>query len=204
MTARWCPGDQIVLREVWRGKVWSARPLTVVRDEPDLLVLFQPASTGWKRPVTLDGGTLRTPKEEWMLVETRHPHDTLVIATPGADHSVRLFRAEGQEEFFGWYVNLEQPFARTPIGFDYMDQALDIVASPDLSEWRWKDEDELSEAMALGLISKERARELRAEGERVIEMMERRSPPFDGSWDGWRPDPAWPVPELPDGWDIVG
>ena len=139
-----------------------------------------------------------------MLVETRHPHDTLVIATPGAYHSVRLFRAEGQEEFFGWYVNLEQPFARPPIGFDYMDQALDIVASPDLSEWRWKDEDELSEAMALGLISKERARELRAEGERVIEMMERRSPPFDGSWDGWRPDPAWPVPELPDGWDIVG
>jgi uncharacterized protein len=27
-------------------------------------------------------------------------------------------------------------------------------------------------------------------------------PPFDRDWQDWRPDPRWPVPELPDGWDV--
>ena len=32
--------------------------------------------------------------------------------------------------------------ARTPIGFDYLDRLLDIEIAPDLSRWKWKDEDE--------------------------------------------------------------
>ena len=31
---------------------------------------------------------------------------------------------------------------RTPMGFDYMDQMLDIVVAPDFSWYRWKDEPE--------------------------------------------------------------
>lgn len=83
-----------------------------------------------------------------------------------------------------------------------MDQVLDIEISQDMKRWRWKDEDELAEAQTLGLISDERAGELRAEGEVVIENMEARKPPFDEAWDNWRPDPSWPIPELPKGWDI--
>ena len=82
-----------------------------------------------------------------------------------------------------------------------MDQVLDIEISEDLKGWHWKDEDELVEAQTLGLISEERGGELRAEGERVIENMKSRKPPFDERWDSWRPDPSWPVPELPEGWD---
>ena len=36
----WPTGSQIVYREVWRGKVWTARPVTVVQDAPDLIALF--------------------------------------------------------------------------------------------------------------------------------------------------------------------
>jgi len=26
-------------------------------------------------------------------------------------------------------------------------------------------------------------------------------PPWPTGWEAWRPDPSWPVPELPPGWD---
>ena len=84
-----------------------------------------------------------------------------------------------------------------------MDQELDIVISPDLESWRWKDEDHLADAQEAGFISKRRARELRAEGLRVISNMEARRPPFDHPWPEWRPDPTWPIPELLEGWEKV-
>ncbi len=201
MASRWNPGDQVVLREIWRGRVWSGRPVTVAMDEQDLLGLYIPAGATWKRPVALDEGILRLPKSEWTLVDTRQPIDALRLATPGADHSVLLLWPEGHGDLTCWYVNLEEPLRRTPRGFDYMDQTLDIVISPDFSDWHWKDEDELAEAVSLGLISGRRARELRAEGERVVELMEGRKPPFDVDWGHWRPEETWPVPELPSGWD---
>ena len=43
----------------------------------------------------------------------------------------------------------------------------------------------------------------RAEGERAARRITRREPPFDDDWTAWRPDPAWPVPVLPRGWDRV-
>jgi hypothetical protein len=27
-------------------------------------------------------------------------------------------------------------------------------------------------------------------------------PPFDRDWKDWRPDPGWPFPQLPEGWDL--
>jgi predicted RNA-binding protein associated with RNAse of E/G family len=112
-----------------------------------------------------------------------------------------LLWPEGHGDLICWYVNLEEPLRRTASGFDYMDQTLDIVISPDLSEWHWKDEDELAGAVSLGMISGGRAKELRAEGERVAELMKARKSPFDGGWESWRPDETWPVPKLPRGWD---
>jgi hypothetical protein len=94
--------------------------------------------------------------------------------------------------------NLEEPASRTALGLESMDQELDIVISPDLESWRWKDEDHLAEAQEAGFISERRARELRAEGLRVISNMEARRPPFDHPWPEWRPDPTWPILDLPE------
>ncbi|MDP2920648.1 MAG: hypothetical protein Q8O43_10590 [Dehalococcoidia bacterium] len=66
----------------------------------------------------------------------------------------------------------------------------------------WKDEDEFEEAIALGLISPAKARELRAEGERVVRLLQSGKSIFSG-WENWRPDPRWQVPVLPEGWDIL-
>ena len=68
-------------------------------------------------------------------------------------------------------------------------------------EWRWKDEDELEQAVAYGVVPPSHAEEIRAEGERVAGMIERWEPPFSDGWEAWEPDPAWPLPQLPDDWD---
>lgn len=52
-----------------------------------------------------------------------------------------------------------------------------------------------------GLLTPHAADGIRAEGERVIAQLEAREPPFCDGWERWRPDPAWPIPELPVGWD---
>jgi predicted RNA-binding protein associated with RNAse of E/G family len=100
----------------------------------------------------------------------------------------------------GWYVNLEAPWRRTPIGFDSQDHALDVTVADDLSSWAWKDEDELAWCVEVGKYSGDQAAEFRAEGERVIAAIESRSWPFCEDWSRWRPDVGWPVPVLPDGW----
>ncbi|MBK7453347.1 MAG: DUF402 domain-containing protein [Anaerolineales bacterium] len=47
---------------------------------------------------------------------------------------------------------------------------LDIVISPDMSTWEWKDEDEFIESQKEGHYSIEKAREIWAEGERAIRL----------------------------------
>ena len=95
-----------------------------------------------------------------------------------------------------WYVNLEDPLVRTPIGFDYLDRLLDIEIAPDLSRWKWKDEDELEEAVARGILTSQEAHVIRAEGESVIAALDAGHPPFDEPWDRWRPDPCWPTSRI--------
>jgi hypothetical protein len=160
-------GDRIVLREIWRARVWSARPVIVVQDTPELLALYMQPGTPYEQPRTLNGeGVTPTTRlqNEWVLADA-------------------LWR-------------------RTPIGFDYMGQLLDIIVEPDLSGWHWKDEDEFQEAQELGLISPERAGSMRAEGESVVEMLLSGKSIFNG-WEHWKPDPSWEIPTLPEGWERV-
>jgi hypothetical protein len=67
--------------------------------------------------------------------------------------------------------------------------------------WQWKDEDELEQAVAYGVVAPSHAEEIRTEGERVAAMIERWEPPFSDGWERWHPDPAWPLPQLPPDWN---
>lgn len=198
------PGDSVVLREIWRGKVKSGRPYTVVEDTPARLVLYAKAGVRWMKPIQPDGAPLKMRGPCWTLHEEVSTEESLRIITPGSRHSVILFWTAGFQELLQWYVNLEEPLVRTPVGFDYLDQMLDIVAAADLSEWTWKDEDELEATVALGRLSQVEADAVRAEGERVIAALNARRPPFSEPWDRWRPDPSWPLASLPQGWDDLG
>ena len=84
------------------------------------------------------------------------------------------------------------------MGFDTQEHVLDVLIPADRSTWSWKDEDELASAVADGLFTAEEADRFRAAGERAVEQILLREPPFDEDWEGWRPDPAWPTPALPD------
>ena len=128
-------------------------------------------------------------------------NDALVVYRPGDAHSVWLYWGAADHDFRSWYINLEEPWQRTAIGFDSRDNLLDILVAPDLSSWEWKDEDELAWAVENGRFPLEEAVGFRAAGERAIEQLLRRDPPFDRPWPDWRPDPGWSAPVLPRAWN---
>lgn len=202
---RWAPGDHVVLRETRQGRVWSAKPATVVRDDPDLLAFYVGPGTRWKRPRTPDGhavGVVDLRGDPWTLTDaTWQGGGVLILALPGAGHALLGFRDAANRALAGWYLNLQKPFRRTAIGFDYLDQLLDVVVSVDRRAWSWKDEDALAEARARGLVDGSSADAIRSEGERALQLLRASAPPYAPEWERWSPDPSWTVPRLPDGWE---
>jgi hypothetical protein len=195
-------GTSIAIREVWRGRVFEARPTLVVQDDPEQTMLLLPGGVRCGLPIGADGRERRLPDEEWHLeLRPRGDRPILSFAWPDTPYSVLLWTVEDDRQV--WYVNLQDPLARTSIGFDTVDHALDVLVELDRSSWRWKDEDELAEAVNDGLFTPAEAANFRAWGERAVDRILSSEPPFDRNWDGWRPDPGWGVPELPDGWDRV-
>jgi predicted RNA-binding protein associated with RNAse of E/G family len=172
----------------------------VVRDEPAVRMFHVPAGARYAAARGLDGSLLELPEEGWTLsLDAVTPERVLSFAWPGVSHAV-LLRFDPADRFLGWYVNLQSPLEPTPLGFDYVDHLLDVLVDPDRT-WHLHDEELLEEAVRRGLLPPAEAEAARAEAARVIRAVEAGEPPFDGSWTRWRPDPAWPVPTLPPGWD---
>ena len=204
---RWKPGDVIVFRGLGKGKIWYALPVIVVNDTPDLVALFWRAGTPGKFRGLSPGAKvipLQLASDQMVLFNKIWTEtDVLMLVTPGAAHAVYVMWEAGQSRLRCWYVNLQQPLARTAMGFDTEDHWLDIVASPDRSEWRWKDEDQLAEVVVMGVYTPEKAREIRGEGERVIRLMQTNQPPFCDGWENWQAPGIWKIPTLPVGWDCL-
>ena len=199
------PIETCVVQEVWRERVWAARPMRVVRDEGDFAALWFPRGTAWKAPTTPPDLPRAADRGErladcalsgrWVFRDVEWDVDTLVLLREGPWHALWVSWLPSGEQW-GWYVNLQRPFRRTELGFETMDLVLDLIVDPDGS-WRWKDEDELATWVARGVFEPELAERIRAEGESVLARA-----PWPTGWEKWRPDPAWELPELPDGWDV--
>lgn len=197
------------MQEIWRERVWAARPMRVVRDEGDFAALWFPLGTGWKAPTTPHGRPQEEDRGErlaecalrgeWVFRDAEWDVDTLVLLREGAWHAVWVSWLPSGEHW-GWYVNLQLPFRRTERGFETMDLVLDVLVDRDRT-WRWKDEDELETWVARGVVDPELAARIREEGLEVAGRAERGEPPFSEPWPEWRPDPDWKLPELPPGWD---
>jgi predicted RNA-binding protein associated with RNAse of E/G family len=194
-------GTPVALRDVWEGSVWAARAALVVEDTPDQVMLYIPVGTRWFAPVR-KGRRLKIQQPDFELAELRNDDlHVLSFAWPDTLAAVLLeFRPDWSP--LRWYVNLEEPLRRSAIGFDTLDHKLDVILELDGSWW-WKDEDELAEAIRRGVIPAEREARLRTAAERAVQRIVERDPPFDRDWTTWRPDPAWPIPELPGGWERV-
>ena len=197
--------------EVWRNRVWAARPLIVVEDRVDRLVLWIPQGTRRKVPATpstrIDPPTrhdrtiANLEHGDWVLDDHVWDVSSLWILHPNDWYAVWVSWSEPEVQL-GWYVNLQQPFRRTSAGIESMDLMLDVVAETDLS-WRWKDADEFDEIAERGIFDAELVRRVRDEARAVVGRIEQRLPPFCDPWPTWRPDSTWITPQLPVDWGVL-
>jgi Protein of unknown function (DUF402) len=209
---RFAPGRTVLYRNTHHGRVVNVRPCRVVSDDERGLLLWLARGSAAAVEVAEDGrGIRQMPFAEWAGLGHRLEPGTwagpgiLKFLPPDVDHSVWLF-FDDHGTFANWYVNLEERAVRWDdgdvAGVDVVDQDLDVVAAPDRT-WAWKDEDEFTERLALPAhywVTDEAA--VRAEGRRVVKLIEAGDFPFDGTWTDFVPDPAWPViTTLPPGWD---
>ncbi|MER7815293.1 DUF402 domain-containing protein [Streptomyces sp. NPDC096153] len=204
----WAPGEQILWRYRGNGSsdVHICRPVTVVRDTDELLAVWMAPGTECVKPVLADGTPVH---HEPLATRYTAPRRTvrahwsgtgvLKLARPGDAWSVWLFWEQGWQ-FRNWYVNLEEPHLRWSGGVDSEDHFLDITVQPDRT-WRWLDEDEFDQARTAGLMDEDRARRVRSAGLDAVGVIRDWGPPYSDGWEEWRPDPRWPVPELPGDWN---
>ncbi|MEW2249934.1 DUF402 domain-containing protein [Streptomyces sp. NPDC006975] len=204
----WTPGEQILwrYRENAGDGFHIARPVTVVRDDEELLAAWMAPGTECVKPVLADGTPVhreplatRYTKPRAVQRDRWFGTGVLKLARPGEPWSVWLFWEPGWR-FKNFYVNLEEPLARWAGGVDSTDHFLDIEVQPD-GTWQWRDEDEFAQAQRDGLVDASLAGRVRAAGLEAVEAIRAWGPPFSDGWQHWRPDPAWPVPALPDDWD---
>jgi Protein of unknown function (DUF402) len=197
----WERGRPVVVRSRPDGDVGYTFPAIVVKDAPELIALFQSAGTVCKQR----GGERGGPRGR-NLVSWDGTHNDVVfhgaaihVHVPGDEFWViRTWDGTG---YVGWYINLASPWRRTQLGFDTDDRTLDIDVADDRSRWSWKDEDELAWRVEQGRLSAREADAIRRHGEDAVTRMYARTLPFVDDWSSLEPDPQWPLPVLPAGWD---
>ena len=204
-------GRPVLYRNVDGPRLACVRPCRVVSDDERGLLLWLARGSAVMVEQAVDGRGIRDmPFAEWIELEhevvptTWQGPGLLKFVPPEGDHSVWFFR-DDHGRFKNWYVNLEYGALRWDdgdvAGVDVIDTDLDVVVYPDRS-WEWKDEDEFAERLAHPghyWVRDEAA--VRAEGRRVIKLIEAGDFPFDGTWTDFQPDPAWPIPTtIPPGW----
>ncbi len=199
------PGQIVLVREIWQLRVWTARPMILIQDTPELIAIYWVPGTHWKRARNHQGGDVSVidcKQGNWALRDVMlEGGGTLRLSNPDTKFSILLFR-NTDWTLNRWYINLEYPLTHTDRGFDYIDMLLDIIVEPDLRTWHWKDDDEFQEAQDFGLVSPEEAKMFRTEGLKALGLLQSGKSVFN-PWEHWKPDPSWKIPVLPEGWDVV-
>jgi predicted RNA-binding protein associated with RNAse of E/G family len=191
----------VVWRHWYQGRLRWAIPNLLIEETPEQVVTLLLPGTVCKAPTSYgEVGYVQQLLGGWEIGDyVWHTRRMLQIAPVGAAHALSLHWDHASDAFLGWYVNLQEPFRPSPFGWDSFDQMLDIWIEPDGS-WSWKDWDELVEAEHVGLFTADEAAAIRAEGERVIATLGTLLPT---GWEEWQPDPSWPLPTVPTGWDQI-
>lgn len=198
---RWAPGDVVVRREVWQGRPWLANPMYVVEDTDDVLALYVPEGS----PFGFGAGT------DWPTATGLHPYDgreawvgegSLGLHRPGDQYAVWHSWRRPERSFVCWYVNIQAPFRRTPIGIDSLDLELDLLVFPN-GNVVVKDEEHVDESAALGRFSVDAAAAIHALGADLAARFGAGERWWDDRWTGWVPDRDLLVPPvLLAGWEL--
>jgi hypothetical protein len=190
-------GDIVLKRSIYRGNVrWTFPHRYVGEWDGRVGIYCGPGNQGKAMRRGPDGYLKR-----W--VTDAPPFDTdweqthvLRFEREGARHSIEVYW-DIEWNQMSWYVNLQSPVVFNGACIDTTDEALDVIVSPE-GTWSWKDEDELEEAVGLGIWTEAEAVEIRAEGERVIAAA-----PWPTGWEDWRPPADWGPLGLPRDWHVV-
>ncbi|MFD8694329.1 DUF402 domain-containing protein [Kitasatospora purpeofusca] len=204
------PGSTVVRRDIHLGRVWSAQPHRAISDTGTRVELgYWPgisalAPTTWTRALRtgddtsrkdgladLAAGTWELEPWAWRNTVLRSRFDLT-----GEWFSLHHFQTPAGEPL-RLYVNFERPAVRTRIGIDTLDLLVDLVVSPDLSGYWWKDEDEYAHGRRLGFVTDAEHRSVGQARERALGLLQERAGPFAAPWPAWKPDPSWPLPVLP-------
>jgi hypothetical protein len=214
MPTYWTPGSPCALRGIVNQRVWMAKSVIVVKDEPQETILLQLPGAQcafpegywrWKKERDTSRGTRWQEVKDDSFVLREFPwqrNRVLMFLEPVKFYATFLFWEHAADRFDGYYVNFQVPYRRSPCGFDSLDLDLDIVIEPDY-QWTWKDENDYQAGIREGGIREEWVRGVEDSKAEVIDRIQRRAHPFDGAWLSWRPDPGWAAPELPKGWNTI-
>jgi hypothetical protein len=186
----WKPGDVVALRDVWFGAVWRAVAGISVEDTPERSVFWVPPGSEAAFAADDAGVEVRMPRIEFVRATRRTKRPIAVVCDEGAPWTLWLFFDD--DGFDHWYVNFERYLGRSAVAYDSVDHKLDLIVEAS-GELRWKDEDELEQAGALGLVD---VAEVRRDAALAVA-----NPPWPTGWETFEPDPAWGPVALPQGWD---
>jgi hypothetical protein len=186
------------------GRIRAGTPAIVVEDSSERVMVYVPDGARW-----FGSGAAQAGRSERVralargdLVAAGRPiswyNHNLRVLLPGRPFAVWLLWSPAWQ-FISYYVNLEAPFARSAVGFDTRDHVLDVCVRADRT-WYYKDQDELDTRVEVGWVTAAAAAEVRRDAEQAVALVEGWLPPFNSGLEQWRPDPAWPVPVLPDEW----
>jgi hypothetical protein len=190
----WAYGDEIVRRDVWRGRPWVGTAAIVIEDGPELLAIYVP-----------EGAEIAVAEHGFPIIHPWHGrrawagHGSVGLHRPGDAYSVWVFWDGPERRFWGWYLNLEDPFRRTSLGYDTRDHELDLW-SEDGRTWQWKDAELMDQRVEEGVFTAAEVRAIRAEGERLYAEVDGGGGWWDERWAGWSPPPDWQPPQLPRAW----
>ena len=170
-----------------------ASTVFVVTDRPDVLVTYLPESAPF---VFAAGHPLGA--HPWQEKPAWQGHGVLMLQRPGESYAVWHFWDGPERNFTGWYLNIQEPFRRTTLGFDTKDLELDIWA-PAEGGRHVKDDELLDVRVDEGQFTPAEAARIRAIGNGIGDMLERNNR-WWGDWTSWSPEAHWVPLEPPANW----
>lgn len=144
-------GDIVLKRSIYGGNVRWTFPHRVAGEWDGRLAIYcGPGNRGKAMRRGPDGYLKRWVTDAPPFDTTWEGGSVLRFERAAAAHSIEIFWDE-EWVLRGWYVNLQAPTRINGRFLDTTDLALDVTVDPD-GTWAWKDEDELAEAISLGVL----------------------------------------------------